>query len=151
MKPDPSKKTAKAIVGKKSVDNADQCRRVAGVVQLTDSESAAPAAGTKITETLQFRGTASSGSSFRIHTVLLLSSPTCRTTDQTLRLPAPSPVTRSMRQFLNACDHKSCTTVSDLARSECARRRQCEAMSPFSLRNARNGRYGNYKSGLQIA
>jgi hypothetical protein len=38
MKPDPRKKTAEAIIGKKSVDNADQCRRVAGVVQLTDPE-----------------------------------------------------------------------------------------------------------------
>ena len=38
MKPDPSKKTAEAIVGKKSVDDADQCRRVTGVVHLTDSE-----------------------------------------------------------------------------------------------------------------
>jgi hypothetical protein len=38
MKPDPSNKTADAIIGKKSVDNADQCPRVAGVSQMPDSE-----------------------------------------------------------------------------------------------------------------
>jgi hypothetical protein len=38
MKPDPSNKTADAIVGKKLVDNADQCPRVAGVSQMPDSE-----------------------------------------------------------------------------------------------------------------
>lgn len=38
MKPDPSDKTADAIIGKKSVDNADQCPRVAGVSQMPDSE-----------------------------------------------------------------------------------------------------------------
>jgi hypothetical protein len=38
MKPDPSNKAADAIPGKKSVDNADQCPRVAGVSQMPDSE-----------------------------------------------------------------------------------------------------------------
>jgi hypothetical protein len=38
MKPDPSKNAADAIIGKKSVENADQCPRVAGVSQLPDSE-----------------------------------------------------------------------------------------------------------------
>jgi hypothetical protein len=38
MKPDPSNKTADAIIGKKSVDNADQCPRVAGVSQVQDAE-----------------------------------------------------------------------------------------------------------------
>ena len=38
MKPDPSNKTADAIIGKKSVENADQCPRVAGVSQMPDSE-----------------------------------------------------------------------------------------------------------------
>jgi hypothetical protein len=38
MKPDPSNKPADAIVGKKSVENADQCPRVAGVSQMPDSE-----------------------------------------------------------------------------------------------------------------
>src|SRR5204862_2134731 len=42
---------------------------------------------------------------------LRLSSPICRTTAQTLPLPARSPVTLSMRQFLDACDQKSCTKV----------------------------------------
>ena len=28
-------------------------------------------------------------------------------------ITAPSPVTPSMRQFLNACDHKICTRVSN--------------------------------------
>lgn len=38
MKPDPSNKTAGAIIGKKSVENADQCARVAGASQMPDSE-----------------------------------------------------------------------------------------------------------------
>jgi hypothetical protein len=38
MKPDLSNKTADAIIGKKSVDNADQCPRVAGVSQEPESE-----------------------------------------------------------------------------------------------------------------
>lgn len=38
MKSDPSGKTAEAIMGKKSVDNADQCPRVVGVSQVPDSE-----------------------------------------------------------------------------------------------------------------
>ena len=38
MKPDPSNNTADAIIGKKSVENADQCPRVAGVSQMPDSE-----------------------------------------------------------------------------------------------------------------
>ena len=38
MKTDPSDKTADAIVGKKSVENAEQCPRVAGVSQLPESE-----------------------------------------------------------------------------------------------------------------
>jgi hypothetical protein len=42
MKPDPQSapgnKTAAAILGKKSVDNADQCPRVAGVSQMPESE-----------------------------------------------------------------------------------------------------------------
>lgn len=38
MKPDPSINTADAIIGKKSVENADQCPRVAGVTQVPDSE-----------------------------------------------------------------------------------------------------------------
>lgn len=38
MKPDPSNKAADAIIGKKSVDNADQCPRVTGVSQMPDSE-----------------------------------------------------------------------------------------------------------------
>jgi hypothetical protein len=38
MKPDPSIKTADAIIGKKSVENAEQCPRVTGVSQMPDSE-----------------------------------------------------------------------------------------------------------------
>ena len=38
MQSDPSDKTADAIVGKKSVENADQCPRVAGVTQMPDAE-----------------------------------------------------------------------------------------------------------------
>jgi hypothetical protein len=38
MKSDPSNKMAAAIIGKKSVENADQCVRVAGVSQVPDSE-----------------------------------------------------------------------------------------------------------------
>jgi hypothetical protein len=38
MKPDPGGKTAGAIIGKKSVDNADRCPRVDGVSQMPDSE-----------------------------------------------------------------------------------------------------------------
>ena len=38
MEPDPSSKAADAIIGKKSVENADQCPRVAGVSQMPDSE-----------------------------------------------------------------------------------------------------------------
>ena len=38
MKPDPSSKTADAIIGKKSVENGDQCPRVTGVSQMPDSE-----------------------------------------------------------------------------------------------------------------
>lgn len=38
MEPDPNNKTADAIVGKKSVENADQCPRVMGVSQMADSE-----------------------------------------------------------------------------------------------------------------
>jgi len=38
MQSDPSDKTADAIVGKKSVENADQCPRVTGVTQVPDSE-----------------------------------------------------------------------------------------------------------------
>lgn len=38
MKPDPSTKLADAIIGKKSVENADQCPRLAGVSQMPDSE-----------------------------------------------------------------------------------------------------------------
>jgi hypothetical protein len=38
MQSDPSKKTADAIVGKKSVENADQCPRVTGVTQMPESE-----------------------------------------------------------------------------------------------------------------
>ena len=38
MKPDPSNKKVDAIIGKKSVDNADLCPRVAGVSQIPDSE-----------------------------------------------------------------------------------------------------------------
>jgi hypothetical protein len=37
MQPDPSN-TADAIIGKKSVENADQCPRVAGVSQAPDAE-----------------------------------------------------------------------------------------------------------------
>ena len=38
MKPDPSNHTADAIIGKKSVENAEQCPRVTGVSQMPDSE-----------------------------------------------------------------------------------------------------------------
>jgi hypothetical protein len=38
MKPDPGSKAADAIVGKKSVDNAEQCPRVDAVSQIPDSE-----------------------------------------------------------------------------------------------------------------
>jgi hypothetical protein len=38
MKPDPSNETAGPIIGKKTVENADQCPRVAGVSQVADSE-----------------------------------------------------------------------------------------------------------------
>ena len=38
MKPDPSNKTEDAIIGKKSVENADQCPRVTAVSQLPESE-----------------------------------------------------------------------------------------------------------------
>jgi len=38
MKSDPSINTADAIIGKKSVENADQCPRVDGVSQVPDSE-----------------------------------------------------------------------------------------------------------------
>ena len=38
MKPDPSNHQADAIIGKKSVENADQCPRVAGVSQMPDAE-----------------------------------------------------------------------------------------------------------------
>jgi hypothetical protein len=38
MKPDPSNQTADAIIGKKSVENGDQCPRVTGVSQLPESE-----------------------------------------------------------------------------------------------------------------
>jgi hypothetical protein len=38
MKPDPDNKGADAIVGKKSVDNAEQCPRVVAVSQGPDSE-----------------------------------------------------------------------------------------------------------------
>jgi hypothetical protein len=38
MKPEPSNNRADAIIGKKSVENADQCPRVAGVSQMPDSE-----------------------------------------------------------------------------------------------------------------
>jgi hypothetical protein len=38
MNSDPSDKTADAIIGKKSVENADQCPRVAGVTQRPASE-----------------------------------------------------------------------------------------------------------------
>lgn len=38
MKPDPSNKVADAIIGKKSVENADLCPRVAGVSQMPDPE-----------------------------------------------------------------------------------------------------------------
>ena len=38
MKPDPSINTADAIIGKKSVKDADQCPRVIGVSQMPDSE-----------------------------------------------------------------------------------------------------------------
>jgi hypothetical protein len=38
MKPDPSNNPADAIIGKKSVENADQCPRVAGLSQVPDSE-----------------------------------------------------------------------------------------------------------------
>jgi hypothetical protein len=38
MKPDPSNKIAEAIVGKKSVENADQCPRVTAVTEVSDSE-----------------------------------------------------------------------------------------------------------------
>lgn len=37
MEPEPSNQAADAIVGKKSIENADQCPRVAGVIQM-DSE-----------------------------------------------------------------------------------------------------------------
>lgn len=36
MKPDPSNNPADVIIGKKSVENADQCPRVAGVSQMPD-------------------------------------------------------------------------------------------------------------------
>jgi hypothetical protein len=38
MEPGPSSKPADAIIGKKSVENAEQCPRVAGVSQMPDSE-----------------------------------------------------------------------------------------------------------------
>jgi hypothetical protein len=38
MKPDPGNNTADAIIGKKSVENADQCPRVTGVSQMPESE-----------------------------------------------------------------------------------------------------------------
>lgn len=38
MKPDPSNKTEDAIIGKKSVENADQCLRVTAVSQVPESE-----------------------------------------------------------------------------------------------------------------
>jgi hypothetical protein len=38
MEPDPSTKTADAIVGKKSVENAEQCPRVTAVSELPESE-----------------------------------------------------------------------------------------------------------------
>jgi hypothetical protein len=38
MNSDPSDKRADAIIGKKSVENADQCPRVTGVTQAPDSE-----------------------------------------------------------------------------------------------------------------
>ena len=38
MKSDPSDKRADAIIGKKSVENADQCPRVAGVSEVPDAE-----------------------------------------------------------------------------------------------------------------
>lgn len=38
MKPDPSNKTEDAIIGKKSVENADQCARVTAVSQVPESE-----------------------------------------------------------------------------------------------------------------
>ncbi len=38
MKPDPSINTADAIIGKKSVENAEQCPRVTGVSQEPASE-----------------------------------------------------------------------------------------------------------------
>jgi hypothetical protein len=38
MKPAPGDETADAIIGKKSVENADQCPRVAAVSQVPDSE-----------------------------------------------------------------------------------------------------------------
>jgi len=38
MKPDPSNHAADAIIGKKTVENAEQCPRVTGVSQMPDSE-----------------------------------------------------------------------------------------------------------------
>lgn len=38
MKPDPGSNTADAIIGKKSVENADQCPRVAGVSEMPEAE-----------------------------------------------------------------------------------------------------------------
>ena len=38
MNSGPNDKRADAIIGKKSVENADQCPRVAGVTQVPDSE-----------------------------------------------------------------------------------------------------------------
>ncbi len=38
MKPDPGNNTAGAIIGKKSVENAEQCPRATGVSQMPDSE-----------------------------------------------------------------------------------------------------------------
>src|SRR5438034_8394471 len=102
MKPDPSKKTAEAIVGKKSVADADQCRRVAGVVQLTDSEVPGHGIVRKLVQDPY---------------CLAFVFPDLPDDGSNVAITCPSPVTRSMRQFLNACDHKSCTTVSDLARS----------------------------------
>ena len=89
---------AEAIVGQKSVDNADQCRRVAGVVQLTDPE-------------VQGRGTVRK----------LVQDPYCLAfvfadlpdDGSNVAITCPISVTPSMRQFLNACDHKICTRVSD--------------------------------------
>ena len=72
----------------------------------------------------------------------------------------------SIRQFLDACDHKSCTNASDLARfiwgsviffrpfrlvTGHALAQAMRANESLLIENARNGHYGNYNNGLQIA